>query len=59
MRPVNKDVTEIEMYRKGIEALEMKVQKVQAEKNSLLESKRRILKLLNEDCDGEDMSSYK
>lgn len=55
MRPDNEDVREIETYRRRIDELKAKLNRIGAENEGLLELKRRILEVSeNQECDSDD-----
>jgi len=55
MRPDNEDATEIEEYRRKMEILTEKANRVRKERDRLLEVKRRIQAIYYQfDCDEEE-----
>lgn len=55
MRPNNEDVFEITEYRRKIEELEKTSGKVRAERDRLLELKRRIESTYDDGCNSEEL----
>lgn len=58
VRPDNVDVIEIQEYRRKIEELKKKFDRVQAERERLLALKLRIRTVYYDDCDGGAETNY-